>query len=163
MRLSLKTFITLFLSSILISCSSPSSSENEELQAGKFEASTTGTIEKQLSGDANYSISEIETYQQDFLFISLKVGTLPFEPNSSTGVLLAIPWDSTTTSLSIDNSPISNIYTDPDSYRQIYLDTGSVNIEEKSKNTLAGTFNLNASVDETEIKISGKFKANKSE
>lgn len=154
------TLITLLFSGMFISCSSLLGSDEEELKAGTFKATATGTIENEFSGAATFSISEVENRQQELLSLNLKVGHVPFIPDLDTGIFLVAPWDSLKNSLSIDKFIISS-YVDPDTYQQLYIDSGTINLEKRDENRLSGTFNLNMSDNQRNIEVTGTFKADK--
>lgn len=170
MKFPTKLIGLLLFVAILSNCSSPSDSENNELKQGKFELTTSGIFEDNLSGDATFNLYENELYPKQFFQLNLKAGEIPFVPDSLSdghGLFVDLEWDSSKTLKLTDNT--FSVYITRSSYFPYFphpLSSGNIYIESQSKDLITGEINITDTLaypDSGAINITGRFSAIKAE
>lgn len=167
MKLLSRFYSVLILSFVIISCSSPSDSGKNELEKGKFEVKTTGAVEKEFSGTAKFSINPHPNFDIEIFTLSLDAGRIPIAPDNVIGNrwgIFLFPENDSSNVLTVENSPLVSWYVIPKGYEFNYPDEATITIEERSPELVTGTILIKDSINETEeVKITGRFKANKFE
>ncbi|MDZ7659642.1 hypothetical protein [Fodinibius sp.] len=172
MKFPTKVIRLLLLVTILSNCSSPSESETNELEHGKFELSTSGVFEDNLSGSATYTLDET-TYYRDYqyLHLNLKAGKVPFVPDSFSegyGIFFDVPWDSSG-NIELDGLNSHCLFISPSSFfpfTPYVLSSGTITIEDYSQGIISGKISITDTLtppDSGLIKITGRFNAIKPE
>jgi len=167
MKLLSRFYSVLILSFVIISCSSPSDSGENELAEGKFEVKITGAVEKEFSGTANFSIFPHPYFDVEIFALGLDAGRIPIAPDSVIGNRWGIflyPINDSSNVLSIENSPLVSWYVIPRGYEVNSPDEATITIEERSSDLVTGTILIKDTIYDTEeVEITGRFKASKLE
>ena len=166
-----KLCLLFLLAAVVVHCSSPSDSNNDELSLGEFNSQTTGVIEDNFSGDATFTMRTVGLDEQQYLQLDLKAGQVPFVPDDLPniyGIFISVPWNSNGT-LTLENSNSGSLYISPNSFFPYFpyiLSSGKIIITGQSADLLTGEIHISetfATPDSGLVEITGSFKAVRSE
>jgi len=174
MKRLLKVSSLLIISGLLmIGCSSSTSPTIEELTDGTFKAS----IENQnnFDGDASFEISipssdwNPEAFSDSVLFLTLSTGEITWtrelsgesiELTVNKGLSLNTLWQDDSNEFIIGSTTLRNTFVHPGSLDMQNIKSGTIKIDEKSEDLLAGNFDLiSKNSSGSEFNITGKFRA----
>jgi hypothetical protein len=152
---------------LTVGCSNSTSSISEELTDGKF----TASIENQnnFDGDASFEITVPssewfpDAYQDPVLFLTLKTGEIQDAQRGytiNTGLSLNSLWKENSSKFDLGSATFRNTFIHPSSLEMHNIRSGTIKIDKKSKDLLAGDFDLVAANSlGDEFTITGKFRA----
>lgn len=151
---------------MVIGCSSSTSPTIDELTDGTF----TASIENQSSfeGDASFEITT-DAIVDSVLFLTLSAGEITWtrEINGETrelsvnkGLSLNAVWQDDSTKFIIGSTTFRNTFVHPNLLDMHDIKSGTIKIDEKTQELLAGTFDLiSKNSSDAEFNITGKFRA----
>jgi hypothetical protein len=166
-----KLCLLILLAAVVVHCSSPSDSNNDELSPGEFNSQATGVFEDKFSGNATFTMETVGLDENKFLKLDLEAGKIPFisdDLSNTYGIFLYVPWNSNGT-LRIEDSDNYSLYVSPNSFFPYYpfiLSSGIITIESHSADQITGEINISdtfSAPDSGSIEITGTFKAIRSE
>jgi len=148
-------------------CSSSTSPAIEELADGTFTASVENQSE--FDGDASFEITIPssdwfpDAYKDPVLFLTLKTGEIENTERDYTGDIgLSINtlWQDDSIEIEIGSTTFRNTFIHPGTLEIHDVKSGSIKIDEKTQDLLAGNFELiSVNSQGSEFNITGKFRA----